>query len=95
MIRPTGTNYYTDTTIYRDSALAWAWIVHLRDPYEDLDRIDGWALTEKRAQRKANRASRRLLRRAHSWTSITTKADGTSTTYTPGRPDDETEEDER
>ena len=92
MIRPSGTDYYTETTIYRAEFLAWAWIVHLREPYEDLDRADGWALTEKRAHRKAERASRRLLRAARSWTSITTKADGTSTTHTPGRPakDDET-----
>ena len=95
MNRPSGTDYYTETTIYRDSALTWAWIVHLREPYEDLDRIDGWALTENRAQKKAARASRRLLRRAHSWTAITTKADGTSTTHTPGQLDDGAVEGER
>ncbi|MGW8762349.1 hypothetical protein ACWGN5_07600 [Streptomyces sp. NPDC055815] len=85
MIRPSGTHYYTETTIYHDGVLSWAWVVRIREPYEDLDRIDGWALTEKRAHRKAAGASRRLMRRARSYTSITTEADGTSSTDTPGR----------
>lgn len=88
MRRPGGVNVRTETTIYRDGFLLWAWIVVLRDSCEDLDRADGWAATEKRARRRAARASRRLLRGARSWTSITTRADGTTKTDTPGRSDD-------
>ena len=76
MIKPSSDDYYVTTDVVHEGGLlSWTWQAALRQPPPwrpyDLDHDYGWCWTEKRARRKAERAGRRMMRAANSWTSRT------------------------
>ncbi|MET7975785.1 hypothetical protein ABZW44_22620 [Streptomyces mirabilis] len=77
MIKPDGDDYYATTHVVHEGTLAWSWNATLCQPWpalnDELDRDGGWCFTEKRANRKADRAARRMMRAAKSWTTRTYK----------------------
>ena len=81
MIKPSSRDFYATTDVVHHDVLTWTWSATLSQPYpwdpSELDHAEGWCWTEKRAHRKADRAARRMMRAAKSWTSRTYKADGT------------------
>ena len=81
MIQPSGSDYYATTDIVRNGSLSWGWAANLRQPWPALDGVldtaSGWCWTKKRAERKADRAARRMMRAADSWARRTYKPDGT------------------
>jgi hypothetical protein len=78
VIKPSSGDYYATTHVYRRGALEWTWsaTLHQPPPWEpyDLAHDSGWCFTEKRAKRKADRAARRMMRAADSWTTRIYKA---------------------
>ncbi|GAA3590697.1 hypothetical protein [Streptomyces osmaniensis] len=78
MIQPDSDDYYVDTHVFRQGALAWSWTATLRQPYRIrnsvLDEESGSRMTERAAKRKADRVARRMMRAAASWTSRTYEA---------------------
>lgn len=78
MKKPLGT-YSATTDVVQITAHGWSWSARLSDCYELCDSEQGWCWTEKRAKTKADRAARRMMRAAASWTTRNYKADGSST----------------
>lgn len=78
MIQPSSGEYHATTDVYQSGRLTWTWNTRLWQPRPwwptDLDEDSGFAFTEKRARRKADRAARRMMRAADSWVSRTYSA---------------------
>lgn len=67
MKRPLG-DYSATTDVMQLGAHYWGWSARLGDHWNECDREEGWAWTEKRARRKADRAAQRMMRTAATWT---------------------------
>lgn len=80
MIRPSSRDYSATTDISQRHRWDWAWEARLWQPHPwrpfELDAVSGFAFTRKRAERKAERAARRMMRAADTWTSRTYGSDG-------------------
>lgn len=83
MRKPKSDEYHVTTHVTWHGTLDWGWSATLEQPWPwtptELDRDSGWCFTEKRAQRAADRAARRMLRGAAAWTTRTYNADGSVT----------------
>jgi hypothetical protein len=81
VIKPSSDEYNATTDVSQRGRWVWWWRARLWQPHPwtpfELDTDDGFALTRQRAERKAERAARRMMRAADSWVSRTYKADGT------------------
>jgi hypothetical protein len=80
VIKPDGDDYYVTTHVVRRGTGHWTWSAYLRQPWPalntELDEDSGACFTEKRAKRKADRAAKRMMRAAASWTTRTYNAHG-------------------
>lgn len=80
MIKPRSSEYHVTTNVSQQGHYNWAWSALLWQPYpwtpSELDEDSGFAFTEKRATKKADRAAKRMMRAADSWVSRTYSSSG-------------------
>jgi len=80
VIRPSSSDYSATTDVSQRGRWTWAWTARLWQPHPwtpfELDADGGFAFTEKRANRKAERAARRMMRAADTWVSRAYSSDG-------------------
>lgn len=84
MIRPSSSEYHCTTDVSQRGRFNWAWSARLWQPRPwtptELDEDYGFAFTEKRAHRKAEKVARRMMRAAESWVRRTYCSDGSEET---------------
>lgn len=79
MIKPSSDDYYATTDVVQQSRWFWVWDTRLCQPHPwtpcELSSAEGTAITQKRAQKKADQAAAAMMRAAASWTTRIYKSD--------------------